>query len=101
MKKAISLICIVVIVVSLAGCVSDEDKLVGSWYSVDNESLCLVFYENGKGKAFFDGEAASTMGYWAIEDGKLNVDGQRVSYDISGNTLTITVNGESAVYKKK
>ena len=87
MKRVIVLICIMLLLLALAGC-GAKSALVGKWYYGD--TLCFTFYSDGTCKV--RGEYG--LCEWDIVDGELKIvtvykESVSADYEVSGNKLTI------------
>lgn len=103
MKKAVSLILVLaVLCTALCSCGGDkEDDLIGTWKGNGYAINEFTFYEDGTCLMDFD----SSLYDWVIVNGNELKVSARVNvfvwqFDISGNTLTISKNGETATYEK-
>ncbi len=109
MKKALALLLVfaslAIVMVSCGG-----DDIIGTWEGKqDGITMTFTFEEDGKGKVETSGVAMDMT--WEIKDGKLNASmsfmGQTqemfkgAEFEVDGNELTITADGESVTFKKK
>ena len=101
-----------VLVLGLAGCGGgdddNKDPLVGTWSATamngqtlpDTITVTIVFQDNGTCQESMNlgGELESSNGTWSAANGILTIvseDGtENISYTVSGDTLTITSEGD-------
>ncbi len=109
MKKALALLLVfaslAMVLVSCGG-----DDIIGTWEGKqDGITMTLTFEEDGKGKVASEGISMDMT--WEIKDGKLNASmsfmGETeemfkgAEFEVDGDKLTITSNGESVTFNKK
>ena len=99
MRKMIALLCIVLVVSTLSGCAPDDVKIAGKWYFVAEPSRVLEFRGDGQAKVYVDDYVVE--GKWCLDDDYLVLDGERIGYELSGNTLILKYQGERIELRKK
>ena len=105
MKKTfVSISFLILALAMLVGCTNSESAIVGTWVSDDDDVGEITFFNDGK----FSSTATPRSGTYSISNDQLMVsesygDSWTFEYKISGNTLTLTLQGqgESITLKKQ
>lgn len=95
---------IVLIIVALAflvACGGDPaDEIIGEWSGVDESAGTIEFFEDGT--VVIEGSLSGD--YTLLDDSRIRLDGNMGSlvfeYEISGDRLTLSDDGDSAVFER-
>lgn len=104
MKRIVAFSLALLIVLSLAGCGSDENRIVGKWY-VEGADFEFYFAKDGTGSVFSEGMDHDIT--WSVSDGTLKVTQAypynvlRFQYEFSGSMLVLSYSGEQIPLKRK
>ncbi len=110
MKRLIAVIVIAMMVMSLAGCGSKQDPLVGKWIEDVEPAGTLELFSDGTGILTTSAGNAYTITSWLAENGRLKLTTQMpfigestfvFDYEISGKVLTVMVEDGSSTYTKE
>lgn len=92
--RIITIIALACLLVSLIGCGSSKNKLVGSWVNTNDRTDQVTFYKDGTGMA--DGISCN----WNASNGQLTLTAWfgSVTYDYSFRGSNLVIDGD--VYKR-
>lgn len=102
MKRVIALLCVGLILISVAGCGSDKNKLAGAWYREGSSDPYIILYSDGT----WQQSGRYGTGTWNVVDGYLKLTDfygstERYRFEVNGNELTVYGSGgNSAVLHK-
>lgn len=103
MKRIVAFTLVLFIIISFAGCGSDEDKIVGKW-NIEGKDLELKFSKDGTGSLSLDETVLDFS--WSISDGVLKITEEypysvtRFSYKLTGKKLILFYDGEQITLQK-
>ena len=109
MKKVVSILLILTLVLALAACGS-KDALAGTWTGDLGADGIVTWTFDGKGKVKFENEFSKQDGTYTIDGDQVTIslelwDAPNVyTFSVSGNSLTMNANNElglSGTYTKK
>lgn len=116
MKKAVSILLVILMIGLLCACSSESvsgkyiltkvikmDGTVMTGEEFDRDEFSITLHEDGTTVVVSEGDVAGTC-QWVYEDGKLYLEsnGQREEFDYKDNTITlITRMGDTWIYTKQ
>lgn len=100
MKRILAMSCVLLIVLSLAGCDLDmRNKLIGRWFGTQS-SIKLEFYRDGTVEVEDNENGYSGQLKWEVNDGSLWIDGVQYECNIINTLMTIQYEGYSINFHK-
>ena len=110
MKKTLAMLLVIAtLTIMLVSC-GGSDSIIGTWKGEEEGvTMTIVFNDDGTGSVTTLGQTVEIT--YTAEDGKLNATMEVLGtktplfkdaeYSVSGSELTITVEGEAAVFEKQ
>lgn len=104
MKRNIAFVLVFFIIISLTGCGSSENKIIGKWYT-EGKDFELSFAKDGTGSVSTEGITLDFS--WSISDGVVTLtqahpySETRIPYEFEGSMLVLSSGGEQVSLKRK
>ncbi len=109
MKKILTVFVVIVMMITLVGCGSKQDPLVGKWVE-DQGVEVLELFSDGTGILTTSEGTAYSLTSWIAENGRLKLTSQMpligeytfvFDYELNGKVLTVTTESASSTYTKE